>query len=86
MTEILKTRFEFPILHVELVLYQQGQALESLWEQCSSDSTVVRSACCDALVLLVEQGHADLPYVLNTTLNLLPSARYASVTHLALTD
>uniref|UniRef100_A0A8C2EJ14 Focadhesin n=1 Tax=Cyprinus carpio TaxID=7962 RepID=A0A8C2EJ14_CYPCA len=36
---------------------------------------VVRSACCDALVLLVEQGHADLPYVLNTTLNLLPSAR-----------
>uniref|UniRef100_A0A8C1KR02 Focadhesin n=1 Tax=Cyprinus carpio TaxID=7962 RepID=A0A8C1KR02_CYPCA len=75
MTEILKTRFEFPILHVELVLYQQGQALESLWEQCSSDSTVVRSACCDALVLLVEQGHADLPYVLNTTLNLLPSAR-----------
>ncbi|KAF4111436.1 focadhesin [Onychostoma macrolepis] len=53
----------------------KGQALESLWEQCSSDSTVVRSACCDALVLLVEQGHADLPYVLNTTLNLLPSAR-----------
>ncbi|XP_051570142.1 focadhesin-like isoform X1 [Myxocyprinus asiaticus] len=50
-------------------------ALESLWEQCSSDSTVVRSACCDALVLLVEQGHADLQYVLNTTLNLLPSAR-----------
>uniref|UniRef100_A0A8C2EJL0 Focadhesin n=1 Tax=Cyprinus carpio TaxID=7962 RepID=A0A8C2EJL0_CYPCA len=73
-------RFEFGklhyiVLHVELVLYQQGQALESLWEQCSSDSTVVRSACCDALVLLVEQGHADLPYVLNTTLNLLPSAR-----------
>ncbi|CAM4516532.1 unnamed protein product [Leuciscus chuanchicus] len=53
----------------------KGPALESLWEQCSSDSTVVRSACCDALVLLVEQGLADLPYVLNTTLNLLPSAR-----------
>lgn len=53
----------------------KGPALESLWEQCSSDSTVVRSSCCDALVLLVEQGHADLPYVLNTTLNLLPSAR-----------
>uniref|UniRef100_A0A672R8N2 Focadhesin n=1 Tax=Sinocyclocheilus grahami TaxID=75366 RepID=A0A672R8N2_SINGR len=53
----------------------KGQALESLWEQCSSDSTVVRSACCDVLVLLVEQGHADLLYVLNTTLNLLPSAR-----------
>lgn len=53
----------------------KGPALESLWEQCSSDITVVRSACCNALVLLVEQGHADLPYVLNTTLNLLPSAR-----------
>uniref|UniRef100_A0A8C1KKR1 Focadhesin n=1 Tax=Cyprinus carpio TaxID=7962 RepID=A0A8C1KKR1_CYPCA len=71
MTEILKTRFEFP----SSLIQAQGQALESLWEQCSSDSTVVRSACCDALVLLVEQGHADLPYVLNTTLNLLPSAR-----------
>ncbi|XP_073669467.1 focadhesin [Paramisgurnus dabryanus] len=53
----------------------KGRALETLWEQCSSDSTVVRSACCNALVLLVDQGHADLQYVLNTTLNLLPSAR-----------
>uniref|UniRef100_A0A8C1DI18 Focadhesin n=1 Tax=Cyprinus carpio carpio TaxID=630221 RepID=A0A8C1DI18_CYPCA len=96
MTEILKTRFEFPSSLIQAqavrtlvtaVLKEKGQnericqttakgqALESLWEQCSSDSTVVRSACCDALVLLVEQGHADLPYVLNTTLNLLPSAR-----------
>uniref|UniRef100_A0A672R7J8 Focadhesin n=1 Tax=Sinocyclocheilus grahami TaxID=75366 RepID=A0A672R7J8_SINGR len=71
MTETLKTRFEFP----SSLIQAQGQALESLWEQCSSDSTVVRSACCDVLVLLVEQGHADLLYVLNTTLNLLPSAR-----------
>ncbi|XP_057196006.1 focadhesin isoform X2 [Triplophysa rosa] len=53
----------------------KGRALETLWEQCSSDDTVVRSACCDALVLLVDQEHADLQYVLNTTLNLLPSAR-----------
>ncbi|TRY53592.1 hypothetical protein DNTS_015940, partial [Danionella cerebrum] len=53
----------------------KGPALECLWQQCSSDSPVVRSACCDALVLLVEQAHADLSYVLNTTLNLLPSAR-----------
>uniref|UniRef100_A0A671LWT3 Focadhesin-like n=1 Tax=Sinocyclocheilus anshuiensis TaxID=1608454 RepID=A0A671LWT3_9TELE len=96
MTEILKTRVEFPSSLIQAqavrtlvtaVLKEKGQnericqttakgqALESLWEQCSSDSTVVRSACCDALVLLVEQGHADLPYVLNTTLNLLPSAR-----------
>ncbi|TSK82223.1 Focadhesin [Bagarius yarrelli] len=53
----------------------QSPALAALWEQCSSESVVVRSACCDALVLLVEQGHADLRYVLNSILNLLPSAR-----------
>ncbi|XP_062850155.1 focadhesin isoform X2 [Trichomycterus rosablanca] len=53
----------------------QGPALLALWEQCSSESVVVRSACCDALVLLVEQGLADLQYVLNSILNLLPSAR-----------
>ncbi|KAF7706258.1 hypothetical protein HF521_019512 [Silurus meridionalis] len=53
----------------------QSPALVALWEQCSSESVVVRSACCDALVLLVEQGHADLHYVLNSILNLLPSAR-----------
>uniref|UniRef100_A0A8C3B2A2 Focadhesin n=1 Tax=Cyclopterus lumpus TaxID=8103 RepID=A0A8C3B2A2_CYCLU len=38
------------------------------------------SACCDALVLLVDQGHADLHYVLNSVLNLLPSARYTTHT------
>ncbi|XP_029932182.1 focadhesin [Myripristis murdjan] len=53
----------------------QGPALEALWEQCCSDCAAVRSACCDALVLLVDQGHADLQYVLNSVLNLLPSAR-----------
>ncbi|XP_076145672.1 focadhesin [Alosa pseudoharengus] len=53
----------------------QGPALEALWEQCCSDSAVVRSACCDALVLLVEQGHAHLQHTLNSVLNLLPSAR-----------
>ncbi|KAF4089364.1 hypothetical protein AMELA_G00065400 [Ameiurus melas] len=53
----------------------QSPAVVALWEQCSSESVVVRSACCDALVLLVEQGHADLHYVLNSILNLLPSAR-----------
>uniref|UniRef100_A0A671ULB5 Focadhesin n=1 Tax=Sparus aurata TaxID=8175 RepID=A0A671ULB5_SPAAU len=54
----------------------QGPALEALWQQCCSDYALVRSACCDALVLLVDQGHADLNYVLNSVLNLLPSARY----------
>uniref|UniRef100_A0A8C9XIW8 Focadhesin n=1 Tax=Sander lucioperca TaxID=283035 RepID=A0A8C9XIW8_SANLU len=59
----------------------QGLALEALWQQCCSDCTLVRSAVCDAIVLLVEQGHADLHYVLNSVLNLLPSARYAKHTH-----
>lgn len=40
---------------------------------------MVRSACCDAVVLLVAEGHADLPFVLSSVLNLLPSARYAIV-------
>ncbi|KAM6909393.1 focadhesin [Xenentodon cancila] len=53
----------------------QGAALEALWQQCCSDGALVRSACCDAVVLLVDQGHADLQYVLNSVLNLLPSAR-----------
>ncbi|XP_031440497.1 focadhesin [Clupea harengus] len=53
----------------------QSPALEALWEQCCSESPLVRSACCDALVLFVEQGHADLQHTLNSILNLLPSAR-----------
>ncbi|XP_041840691.1 focadhesin isoform X2 [Melanotaenia boesemani] len=52
----------------------QGPALAALWQQCCSDSALVRSACCDAVVLLVDQGHADLQYVLNSVLNLLPSS------------
>ncbi|XP_056225710.1 focadhesin isoform X1 [Seriola aureovittata] len=55
----------------------QGPALEALWQQCCSDCAPVCSACCDAVVLLVDQGHADLHYVLNSVLNLLPSARNA---------
>uniref|UniRef100_A0AAX7VEW9 DUF3730 domain-containing protein n=1 Tax=Astatotilapia calliptera TaxID=8154 RepID=A0AAX7VEW9_ASTCA len=54
----------------------QGPALEALWQQCCSDCAVVCSACCDTLVLLVDQGHADLDYILNGVLNLLPSARH----------
>ncbi|XP_061106929.1 focadhesin [Conger conger] len=53
----------------------QTVALDTLWEQCCGDSALVRSTCCDALVLLVEQGHADLHYVINGVLNLIPSAR-----------
>ncbi|KAF3836782.1 hypothetical protein F7725_004246 [Dissostichus mawsoni] len=36
---------------------------------------MVRSSCCDAVVLLVEQQHAELQHVLHSVLNLLPSAR-----------
>ncbi|KAM4714416.1 focadhesin isoform 2-T3 [Anableps anableps] len=53
----------------------QGPALEALWQQCCGDSALVRSTCCDAMVLLVDQGHADLQFILNSVLNLLPSAR-----------
>ena len=61
----------------------QGPALEALWQQCCSDCAPMRSTCCDAMVLLVDQGHADLHYVLNSVLNLLPSARYTKHTHAA---
>uniref|UniRef100_A0A3B3D2A2 Uncharacterized protein n=1 Tax=Oryzias melastigma TaxID=30732 RepID=A0A3B3D2A2_ORYME len=52
----------------------QSPAWESLWQQCCSDCAHLRSVCCDAVVLLVEQGHADLQNILNSVLNLLPSA------------
>ncbi|XP_075896591.1 focadhesin isoform X2 [Nelusetta ayraudi] len=52
----------------------QSPALATVWQQCCSDCPLVRSACCDAAVLLVSQGHADLHYVLNSVQNLLPSA------------
>ena len=43
-----------------------GGATEALWEQCCGECAPVRSACCDALVLLVEQGHADLQHIMDT--------------------
>uniref|UniRef100_A0A8C6P7N1 Focadhesin n=1 Tax=Nothobranchius furzeri TaxID=105023 RepID=A0A8C6P7N1_NOTFU len=60
----------------------QGPALEALWQQCCSDCALVRSACCDAVVLLVDQGHADLQYILSNVLILLPSARYTTHSHI----
>ncbi|CAH2293916.1 focadhesin isoform X1 [Pelobates cultripes] len=53
----------------------QTPALNVLWEKCCEDQVVVRTACCEALVALVEQGHADFSYVLNGILNIFPSAR-----------
>ncbi|KAL1777267.1 focadhesin isoform X1 [Sigmodon hispidus] len=53
----------------------QTAALNLLWEQCCSDNVVVRTACCEGLVALVAQGHAEFSYVLNGILNLIPSTR-----------
>ncbi|XP_075682044.1 focadhesin isoform X2 [Rhinoderma darwinii] len=52
----------------------QTPSLNVLWEKCCCDIVVVRTACCEALVTLVEQKHADFTYVLNGVLNLIPSA------------
>ncbi|XP_051875127.1 focadhesin isoform X2 [Pristis pectinata] len=53
----------------------QSPALNLLWEKCCCDNVVVRAACCEALVALVAQNHAEFNYVLNGILNLIPSAR-----------
>ncbi|KAL2781563.1 focadhesin isoform 2 [Daubentonia madagascariensis] len=53
----------------------QTPALNLLWEKCCSDNVVVRTACCEALVALVAQDHAEFSYVLNGILNLIPSTR-----------
>uniref|UniRef100_A0A674K083 Focadhesin n=1 Tax=Terrapene triunguis TaxID=2587831 RepID=A0A674K083_9SAUR len=50
-------------------------ALNLLWEKCCSENVVVRTACCEGLVTLVAQDYAEFSYVLNTALNLIPSAR-----------
>uniref|UniRef100_A0A3Q3X776 Uncharacterized protein n=1 Tax=Mola mola TaxID=94237 RepID=A0A3Q3X776_MOLML len=76
MMESLKLRFDFLNIPVRLATdVGVGPALGALWQQCCSNCALVRSACCDAVVLLVDQGHAELHYVLNSILNLLPSAR-----------
>ncbi|XP_006881335.1 PREDICTED: focadhesin [Elephantulus edwardii] len=53
----------------------QTPALNLLWEKCCSDNGVVRTACCEGLVALVAQDHAEFSYVLNGILNLIPSTR-----------
>ncbi|XP_067409252.1 focadhesin isoform X2 [Emydura macquarii macquarii] len=53
----------------------QTPALNLLWEKCCSENVVVRLACCEGLVALVAQDHAEFSYVFNTALNLIPSAR-----------
>ncbi|XP_023571604.1 focadhesin isoform X2 [Octodon degus] len=53
----------------------QTPALNLLWEKCCSDNVVVRTACCEGLVALVAEDHAEFSYVLHGALNLIPSAR-----------
>ncbi|XP_008843747.1 focadhesin isoform X2 [Nannospalax galili] len=53
----------------------QTPALNLLWEKCCSDNMVVRTACCEGLVALVAQDHAEFSYVVNGILNLIPSTR-----------
>ncbi|XP_021565863.1 focadhesin-like, partial [Carlito syrichta] len=53
----------------------QTPALNLLWEKCCSDNVVVRTTCCEGLVALVAQDHAEFSYVLNGILNLIPSTR-----------
>ncbi|XP_054253449.1 focadhesin isoform X3 [Indicator indicator] len=50
-------------------------ALNLLWENCCSENVALRTACSEGLVALVAEKHAELNYVLNGALNLIPSAR-----------
>ncbi|XP_014107848.1 PREDICTED: focadhesin isoform X2 [Pseudopodoces humilis] len=53
----------------------QTPALNLLWEKCCSENVALRTACCEGLVALVVEKHAELDYVLHGALNLIPSAR-----------
>ncbi|EMP34040.1 hypothetical protein UY3_08786 [Chelonia mydas] len=71
MSDDIKKRLEFP----NTLIQSQTPALNLLWEKCCSENVVVRMACCEGLVALVAQDYAEFSYVLNTALNLIPSAR-----------
>ncbi|KAM5258004.1 focadhesin isoform 2-T4 [Hipposideros larvatus] len=71
MSDDIRKRFEFPNSFIQ----SQTPALNLLWEKCCSDNVVVRTACCEGLVALVAQDHAEFSYVLNGILNLIPSSR-----------
>uniref|UniRef100_A0A8D2N6V5 Focadhesin n=1 Tax=Zonotrichia albicollis TaxID=44394 RepID=A0A8D2N6V5_ZONAL len=71
MLDDIKKRFEFP----NAVVQSQTPALNLLWEKCCSENVALRTACCEGLVALVVEKHAELDYVLHGALNLIPSAR-----------
>ncbi|XP_070543238.1 focadhesin-like [Ptychodera flava] len=49
--------------------------LKLLWDKCMDSNQVVGMACSEALLCLVQSGHAEYNYVINTVLNLIPSAK-----------
>ncbi|XP_002191837.3 focadhesin [Taeniopygia guttata] len=53
----------------------QTPALNLLWEKCCSENVALRTACCEGLVALVVEKHAELDYVLHGALDRIPSAR-----------
>uniref|UniRef100_A0A8D2N713 Focadhesin n=1 Tax=Zonotrichia albicollis TaxID=44394 RepID=A0A8D2N713_ZONAL len=85
MLDDIKKRFEFPNAVVQSQINQsdtcvpcfclQTPALNLLWEKCCSENVALRTACCEGLVALVVEKHAELDYVLHGALNLIPSAR-----------
>ncbi|XP_032809673.2 focadhesin isoform X2 [Petromyzon marinus] len=54
----------------------ENPALQLLWERACGGDVLVRSCCCQALVALARSGVADPTYVLNTFLNMVPSASH----------
>ncbi|KAM9329744.1 focadhesin [Gastrophryne carolinensis] len=72
VASVLKENASFGIIKQSS---NQTPALNVLWEKCCCDDVFVRTACCDALIMLVEQKDADFTYVFNGILNLFPSAK-----------
>uniref|UniRef100_A0A670ZPF9 Focadhesin n=1 Tax=Pseudonaja textilis TaxID=8673 RepID=A0A670ZPF9_PSETE len=76
MKPLLKNAFYILFIsHAVLREIFDTPALNLLWEKSCSDNMMVRTTCCEALVMLVKQDHAEFGYILNTALSLIPSAR-----------
>ncbi|XP_006818755.1 focadhesin-like, partial [Saccoglossus kowalevskii] len=60
--------------------------LQLLWDKCLDTNPTVCSACCDALLALVSNGHAEFSYILNGLLNIVPSTKCLAVLVRALSD
>ncbi|XP_035663139.1 focadhesin-like [Branchiostoma floridae] len=60
--------------------------LSLLWDKSTDADPIVNSACCEALVTLVYQKHADWEYVVNGVLNIVPSGRNLTAVLKAVSD